>query len=123
MYAAALAYQVLFSLFPFAIFLVALLGFLQSPGFFDRIEEQPHVVVPGVAAGLVDQIVGQVVSVPASAPSCELKGVRALSKTRPPGERLGREPSRCSIIYQGTYMLSDKPQRSLIARSALKNCA
>jgi membrane protein len=60
MYAAGLAYQVLLSLFPFAIFLVALLGFLQIPGFFDWIEEQLHIVLPAEAAGLVDQIVEQV---------------------------------------------------------------
>ena len=33
--AAALAYHVLFALFPFVIFLVALLGFLNIPQFFD----------------------------------------------------------------------------------------
>jgi membrane protein len=60
MYAAALAYQVFLSLFPFAIFLMALLGFLQIPGFFDWIEEQLHTVMPEEAAGLVDKIVEQV---------------------------------------------------------------
>jgi membrane protein len=59
LYGAALAYQVLLSIFPFAIFLVALLGFLLIPGFFDWIEDQLHIVLPGEAAGLVDQIVGQ----------------------------------------------------------------
>jgi membrane protein len=34
-YAAALAYHAMFALFPFLIFLVALLGFLQIPQFFD----------------------------------------------------------------------------------------
>ncbi len=60
LYAAALAYQVVLSIFPFAIFLVALLGFLQIPGFFDWIEEQLYIVLPGEAAGLVNQIVEQV---------------------------------------------------------------
>ena len=39
-YAAALAYRVLFSLFPFLIFLTTLLGFLGLPEFFSWIPEQ-----------------------------------------------------------------------------------
>lgn len=33
-YASALAYQMLFSLFPFLLFLIALIGFLHLPDFF-----------------------------------------------------------------------------------------
>ena len=33
-YASALAYQMLFSLFPFILFLIALIGFLHLPDFF-----------------------------------------------------------------------------------------
>lgn len=34
-YAAASAYHTLFALFPFLLFLVSLLGFMQTPEFFD----------------------------------------------------------------------------------------
>lgn len=59
-YAAALSYQIFFSLFPFIIFLVALLGFLQIPGFFDWLLEQAQTVLPGQAAGVVEDAVGQI---------------------------------------------------------------
>ena len=39
-YAAALAYRALFSIFPFVLFLMALLGFLHLPAFFDWLREQ-----------------------------------------------------------------------------------
>lgn len=45
-YAAALAYHTLFALFPFLIFLLALLGFLQLPGFFDWLVEQAQTFLP-----------------------------------------------------------------------------
>jgi membrane protein len=45
-YAAALAYQVIFSLFPFIIFLVALLGFLHLQDFFDWLRQQIAAVMP-----------------------------------------------------------------------------
>ncbi len=41
-YAAALAYQVLFSIFPFTVFLIALLGFLNLADFFDWLLQQAH---------------------------------------------------------------------------------
>ena len=45
-YAAALAYHALFASFPFMIFLVALLGLLRIPNFFDWLLEQARYVVP-----------------------------------------------------------------------------
>ena len=59
-YAAALAYQTLFSLFPFALFLVALLGFLQIPGFFDWLLDQARAVLPEQAMDVVEQVIGQI---------------------------------------------------------------
>ena len=59
-YAAALAYQVLFSIFPFIIFLVALLGFIHMPQFFDWLREQAQSFVPGQAMDQVNQIIEQV---------------------------------------------------------------
>ena len=57
LYAAALAYQVLLSLFPFTIFLVGLLGFLQIVGFIDWIEEQLDIVLTGDSEGMINDIV------------------------------------------------------------------
>ncbi len=59
-YAAALAFRTLFALFPFMIFLVALLGFLRIPGFFDWLLNQAQTVLPEQAAGQVEQVVGQI---------------------------------------------------------------
>ncbi|MDP9476872.1 MAG: YihY/virulence factor BrkB family protein [Actinomycetota bacterium] len=59
-YAAAVSYQVFFSLFPFLIFLLALLGLLNIPGFFDWLLGQADTVLPQQAAGLVRDIIGQV---------------------------------------------------------------
>ena len=59
-YAAALAYQVLFSIFPFIIFLVALLGFFHIPQFFDWLREQAQVFIPGQAMEQVNQVIEQV---------------------------------------------------------------
>lgn len=59
-YAAALAYQVLFSIFPFIIFLVALLGFFHMPQFFDWLREQAQAFVPGQAMDQVNQVLEQV---------------------------------------------------------------
>jgi membrane protein len=58
-YAAAIAFQMFFSLFAFVIFLIALLGFLQIPSFFDRLVEQSQTVLPGQAAWIVEQVTGQ----------------------------------------------------------------
>ncbi len=59
-YAAALAYQVLFSLFPFLIFLVALLGFLQVPEFFDWLRQQAAALLPAQALEPVNTAIDQV---------------------------------------------------------------
>ncbi len=59
-YAAALAYHVLFALFPFVIFLVALLGFLRIPGFFDWLLGQARTALPQQAAGQVEQVIQQI---------------------------------------------------------------
>lgn len=59
-YAAALSYYVFFSLFPFVVFLLALLGVLNIPGFFDWLFDQARAVLPNQAASLMEQIVGQV---------------------------------------------------------------
>ncbi len=53
-YAAALAFRMLFALFPFMIFLVALLGFLRIPGFFDWLLNQAQTVLPEQAMGQVE---------------------------------------------------------------------
>jgi membrane protein len=45
-YAAALAYQTLFSIFPFLLFLIAMLGFLDVPQFFDWMLEQAQSAFP-----------------------------------------------------------------------------
>ncbi len=59
-YAAALAYHVLFALFPFLIFLVALLSVLQIPGFFDWVLNQAQTAMPEDAFRRVEEVVGQV---------------------------------------------------------------
>ncbi len=59
-YAAALSYQVFFSLFPFIIFLLALLGMLNLTSLFDWLIQQSQTVLPGQASGLVQNIVDQV---------------------------------------------------------------
>src|SRR5215213_308204 len=59
-YAAALSFWVFFSLFPFILFLVALLSFLGIPGFFDWLVEQAQTVMPEQATGQVEETVGQV---------------------------------------------------------------
>lgn len=59
-YAAALAYQVFFSLFPFVIFLLALLSFLRIPGFFDTLLNQAAAVLPGQSMSLLERVVGEI---------------------------------------------------------------
>lgn len=59
-YAAALAFHLLLALFPFIIFLVALLGFLYVPGFFDWLLAQARAALPSAAAGRVSHAVEQV---------------------------------------------------------------
>ncbi len=59
-YAAALAYQVLFSIFPFTIFLIALLGFLNLADFFDWLLQQARQVLPRDAMGGVQDVIEQI---------------------------------------------------------------
>ena len=59
-YAAALAYQIFFSLFPFIIFILGLLGLLNLQSVFDWLIQQANTVMPKSSASLVDQIVNQV---------------------------------------------------------------
>jgi len=55
-YAAALAYRIVFSLFPFLLFLVALLAFLQIPQLFEWMREQAALVVPDEAMSQVNNV-------------------------------------------------------------------
>ncbi len=59
-YAAALSYYIFFSLFPFIIFLLALLGVLNLTSLFDWLIKQSQTMLPGQASGLVKDIVGQI---------------------------------------------------------------
>ncbi len=58
-YAAAIAFQMFFSLFAFGIFLIALLGVLQIPSFFDQLVDQAESVLPGQGAWIVEQVTRQ----------------------------------------------------------------
>ncbi len=59
-YAAALAYHVLFALFPFLLFLVALMGFLDIPDFFDWLLDQARAALPQQAVGQVEEVVNEI---------------------------------------------------------------
>ena len=61
-YSAAVAYQVFFSLFPFMIFLIALLGVLQLQSVFDFLLKQSQAVMPGSAQSMLSNIVSQIQS-------------------------------------------------------------
>lgn len=58
-YASALAYQMLFSLFPFILFLIALIGFLHLPDFFSWLRMQSGMVLPPQALDLVNPVIDQ----------------------------------------------------------------
>lgn len=58
-YAAALAYRALFSIFPFVLFLMALLGFLHLPDFFDWLRGQAALVLPPMALDQVNPVIDQ----------------------------------------------------------------
>jgi membrane protein len=58
-YAAALSYRVLFSLFPFLIFLTALLGFLGMPQLFEWLREQAAYVLPPEGMNLVNTVLSE----------------------------------------------------------------
>jgi membrane protein len=53
-YAAAHSYQLLFSIFPFMIFLLALLGLLNITELFDWLLKQAQTILPGRASELVN---------------------------------------------------------------------
>ncbi len=59
-YAAAISYQVFFSLFPFVIFLLALVGVLRLQSVFDFLLRQAETVMPQNAFSMVESIIGQV---------------------------------------------------------------
>lgn len=59
-YASALAYRLLFSLFPFVIFLVALLGFLDLPQLFDWLRQQAELIVPAEGMQVVNRVLDEV---------------------------------------------------------------
>ncbi|CAN5557352.1 YihY/virulence factor BrkB family protein [soil metagenome] len=61
-YSAAVSYQIFFSLFPFIIFLIALMGFLQLSSVFDFLLKQSEAVMPGSAQSMLSDIVKQVQS-------------------------------------------------------------
>ena len=61
-YAAAVSYQVFFSLFPFIIFLIALMGVLQLSSVFDFILNKSEAVMPGSAYSMVESVVENVQS-------------------------------------------------------------
>jgi membrane protein len=58
-YASALAYQMLFSLFPFLLFLIALIGFLHLPDFFSWLRLQSEFVLPPQALDQVNPVIDQ----------------------------------------------------------------
>ncbi|MFC6297482.1 YihY family inner membrane protein [Pseudomonas sp. CCM 7893] len=58
-YASALAYQMLFSLFPFLLFLIALIGFLRLPEFFTFLRDQSALVLPPQALEQVNPVIDQ----------------------------------------------------------------
>ncbi|WP_420473818.1 YihY/virulence factor BrkB family protein [Noviherbaspirillum sp. ST9] len=56
-YASALAYQVFFSIFPFIIFLIALLGFLRLEDFFDWLRQHSQMMLPPEASEQVNKVI------------------------------------------------------------------
>ncbi|WP_181373137.1 YihY/virulence factor BrkB family protein [Massilia glaciei] len=58
-YAAALAFHVLFSLFPFIIFLIALVSFFELPTFFDWLRLQAQALLPPSAMTQVHMVISE----------------------------------------------------------------
>jgi membrane protein len=58
-YASALAFQTLLALFPFLIFLIALLGFLQLPEFFDYLRAQATALLPPQASMQLNEVIDE----------------------------------------------------------------
>ena len=59
-YAAALSFRILLSLFPFIIFLLALLGSVGLTDFFDRLLNEARVALPSEAFTIIDQVIDEV---------------------------------------------------------------
>lgn len=59
-YACALAFQILFSLFPFIVFLIALLGVLQLSQLFDFLRTQAALIMPHAAMDEVNKIISEI---------------------------------------------------------------
>jgi membrane protein len=59
-YASAMSYHVFFALFPFIIFLLALLSFLNIPEFFDWILQRADTMLPPQAMEQVEEVVGEI---------------------------------------------------------------
>lgn len=59
-YASALAFSGLFALFPFLIFLITLLGFLNVSEFFDWLLSQAESAMPAESYGMVEDIVREI---------------------------------------------------------------
>ncbi|PKL96893.1 MAG: ribonuclease BN [Gammaproteobacteria bacterium HGW-Gammaproteobacteria-9] len=58
-YASALAYRGLFAMFPFLVFLIALLGFLDLQNFFDWLRMQASLALPPMAMEQIDPVIEQ----------------------------------------------------------------
>lgn len=58
-YAAGLAYHVLFSLFPFIIFLIALLSFFELSDFFNWLRDHARTFLPPPAMDQVNRVIGE----------------------------------------------------------------
>ncbi|HCH77409.1 MAG TPA: ribonuclease BN, partial [Pseudomonas sp.] len=58
-YASALAYRGLFSMFPFLLFLIALLGFLDLQNFFDWLRMQAELALPPMAMEQINPVIDQ----------------------------------------------------------------
>lgn len=63
-YAAALSYHILLALFPFVIFLLALLGTFGATDLFDRLLEQARIALPPDAYGMVARVINEIRGAP-----------------------------------------------------------
>ena len=61
-YASALAFQLFFSLFPFLLFLIALISVLDMQPFFDWLRQQAELVLPQAAVELINPAIDQLQS-------------------------------------------------------------
>lgn len=61
-YAAALSYRALFALFPFLLFLIAMLSFLDLGNFFTWLRDQAALVLPPTALEVVDPVISDLQS-------------------------------------------------------------